>query len=144
MELFQRLIHCQTIRFYAWSDLDLWRRQGCGQVLIKQQAKQVTFYETGYWLNTNAPQKKYLFNNTWVYNFLADKVTLSYLRLGDRQPIVLCNLMAKGKGVFESQAPYYCGQDIYTVLIDISQADLLVVNWMISGRKAESHSRYYY
>lgn len=132
------------MQFYAWSDLDLWRRQGCGRVLIKRQAKQITFYETGYWLNTNMPHKRYLFNNTWVYNFLADKVRLSHLRLGDKQPVILCDLITKGKGVFESQTPYYCGQDIYTVLIDISQADLLTFNWIISGRKAEHNLRYYY
>lgn len=143
--LWSMLGNVRSLRFSAQSYVDKgWIRTGSGQIIVTApHENSLVFSETGYWHTQNAKQSSVRFQNTLLWQRTESSLLVSHLRHGVDQPVFLFELTWEAEGIWRSNKPHECGQDIYSATLSLSASEI-EMQWQIMGPKKNEVLIYQY
>ncbi|MFT5447725.1 MAG: hypothetical protein ACI9DC_002902 [Gammaproteobacteria bacterium] len=145
MDEWQRLCDVTALRFISRSaKASGWNGSGEGTVSVAQpSANTVTFTESGHWQSDTGRRLKFSNVFRWSPGESRSVIRLEHLRFGPDKPVYLFELDPQDDQTWQSTRPHVCGDDVYSVIMNMS-ADQIELQWMIKGPNKDEDIRYWY
>ena len=104
-----------------------WAGSGTGAVTVREDGGALVVAEAGVWGPDGARPMRWRAETRWRLDGAA--LDVEHVRQGQPATAVLD---AAAAGRWTARAPYLCGQDRYTVALEV-EPDAVVVTWTVSG-----------
>merc|ERR1711879_659445 len=106
---------------------------------VEHDGEACLFHEAGHF-HPSKGQTIALFN-CFEWCFESSAVRLSHRRRGSA--VYLFHLMPEGDGRWVSETPHYCGDDVYSGVLTMTD-DGLMLDWRVTGPRKDEHFHYCY
>ena len=146
--LWQRLKTVTQMTLEAKYAGELWTGQGRVDVHTSAGKNELVFQEEGAWHATQGNVQPFINLYVWSFDFVKNVFLLHRKRAEAEAPELLARFVQNvachtGEVLWKQEEPHLCGDDCYTVSLELS-SDTLSLDWTICGPKKKDQVRIIY